>query len=102
MGTLVPLKKAVLLMRLHQTQCLHLFINLLKKNPLQQALLQAESLNDFNKLHGNHITPLKRRCFCNCWNKHRAPHTMKGQNLVFFEPSLDYGLVSFTKGSTFF
>ena len=62
-----------------------------------------ESLNDFNKLHGNaYNTVGNEGAFATVGTNMRAPHTMKGQNLVYFEPSLDYGLVSFTKGSTFF
>lgn len=62
-----------------------------------------ESLNDFNKLHGNaYNTVGNEGAFATVGTNMRAPHTMKGQNLVYFEPTLEYGLVSFTKGSTFF
>lgn len=62
-----------------------------------------ESLNDFNKLHGNaYNTVGNEGASATVASNLRAPHTMNGQNLVYFEPTLEYGLVSFTKGSTYY
>lgn len=62
-----------------------------------------ESLNDFSKLHGNaYNTVGNEGAFATVGTNMRTPHTMNGQNLVYFEPSLEYGLVSFTKGNTYF
>lgn len=62
-----------------------------------------ESLNDFAKLHGNaYNTVGNEGAFATVGTNMRAPHTMNGQNLVYFEPTLEYGLVSFTKGSTYY
>lgn len=62
-----------------------------------------ESLNDFSKLHGNaYNTVGNEGAFATVGTNMRTPHTMNGQNLVYFEPSLDFGLVSFTKGSTYY
>lgn len=62
-----------------------------------------ESLNDFSKLHGNaYNTVGNEGASATVASNLRAPHTMNGQNLVYFEPTLEYGLVSFTKGSTYY
>ena len=62
-----------------------------------------ESLNDFSKLHGNAYNNVGNEgASATVASNLRAPHTMNGQNLVYFEPTLEYGLVSFTKGSTYY
>ena len=62
-----------------------------------------ESLNDFNKLHGNAYNNVANiGASANVATNLASPHSMKGQNLVYLEPTLEYGLVSFTKGNTFY
>ncbi|HOG69441.1 MAG TPA: hypothetical protein PK366_08685, partial [Fibrobacteraceae bacterium] len=62
-----------------------------------------ESLKDFNKLHGNvYNTVGNIGASANVDGNLRAPHSMNGLNLAYLQSSLDYGLVSFTRGITYY
>lgn len=62
-----------------------------------------ESLNDFTKLHGRAYNSVgSQGASANVSTKLRSPHTMSSQNLVYLEPTLERGLVSFTSGNTYY
>lgn len=62
-----------------------------------------ESLKDFTNLHGNAYNNVGNEGASNNVRRRvNAPHSMKNLNLVYFEPTAEYGLVSFTKGNTYY
>lgn len=68
-----------------------------------EAVVGDESLADFKKLHGRAYNSVgSQGASASVSNRLRSPHTMSGENLVYLEPTLERGLVSFTKGSTYY